>query len=302
MPINHDQLFKQLLTTFFIEFLELFFPDILLYLEPDSLEFIDKELFTNITRGEKKVLDLVAKAKFQEQNYSFLIHLENQASNQPDFNERMFRYFCSLYLKYNRPIYPIAIFSYDTPLRAEKDNFVIDFPPDKIIQFNYKVVQLNRLNWRDFLENKNPVASALMTKMGVKESERVTVKLECLRLLTTLKLAPAKTQLISAFIDTYLPLNEQEKADFQSQLSTIKLKEQEQIMELTTSWKEEGIQQGIQQGKVNTLLRQLNRKFGSLTPEITSQIEALELEQLDNLADSLLDFQSLEQLIRWLNS
>jgi hypothetical protein len=237
-------------------------------------------------------------AKFQEQNYYFLIHLENQASNQPDFNQRMFRYFCSLYLKYNLSIYPIVIFSYDAPNRPEKDNFTIDFPPDKIIQFNYKVVQLNRLNWRDFLKQKNPVAAALMAKMGVKKSETVTVKLECLRLLTTLKLNPAKMQLISAFIDTYLPLNEQEKVDFQSQLSTIELKQQEQIMELTTSWKEEG----LQQGQVKTILRLLNRKLGFLSPEITSQISTLDSERLDELTEALLDFPTQNELIEWLNS
>jgi hypothetical protein len=137
-----------------------------------------------------------------------------------------------------------------------------------------------------------------MAKMGVKKSETVTVKLECLRLLTTLKLNPAKMQLISAFIDTYLPLNEQEKVDFQSQLSTIELKQQEQIMELTTSWKEEG----LQQGQVKTILRLLNRKLGFLSPEITSQISTLDSERLDELTEALLDFPTQNELIEWLNS
>ena len=75
--INHDQLFKELLTTFFVEFLELFFPTVLEYLDTDSIQFVDKELFTDIAKGEKNILDLVALAKFQEQDYSFLIHVEN---------------------------------------------------------------------------------------------------------------------------------------------------------------------------------------------------------------------------------
>ncbi len=40
--INHDQLFKELLTTFFVEFLDLFFPSVLEYLDTDSIQFIDK--------------------------------------------------------------------------------------------------------------------------------------------------------------------------------------------------------------------------------------------------------------------
>lgn len=34
-----------------------------------------------VVLGQKNILDLVALAKFQEQDYSFLVHLENQASN-----------------------------------------------------------------------------------------------------------------------------------------------------------------------------------------------------------------------------
>lgn len=40
---NHDQLFKELLTTFFVEFLELFFPSVLEYLNTDSIQFVDAE-------------------------------------------------------------------------------------------------------------------------------------------------------------------------------------------------------------------------------------------------------------------
>ncbi|GCA95820.1 putative cytoplasmic protein [Microcystis aeruginosa 11-30S32] len=61
----------------------------------------------------------------------------------------------------------------------------------------------NAINWRDFLNQPNPVASALMAKMNIAEKERAKVKAECLRLLITLKLNPAKMQLISGFIDTY---------------------------------------------------------------------------------------------------
>lgn len=40
--IDHDRLFKELITTFFVEFLELFFPPVLTYLEQETLEFLNK--------------------------------------------------------------------------------------------------------------------------------------------------------------------------------------------------------------------------------------------------------------------
>ena len=296
--INHDQIFKELLTTFFVEFIELFFSEVLEYLDTDSITFVDKELFTDITKGRKKILDVVALAKFKGQNYSFLVHIEAQASQQNDFNERMFSYFCSLFLKYQRPIYPIAVFSYDSPKYPDKTNFTIELPNRKVLDFNYQVVQLNRLNWRDFLNQRNPIASALMAKMNIRQRDRPQVKAECLRLLVSFDLNPAKIQLLSGFIDSYLQLNSQEKELFQSQLNRMELDQQEKIMQITTSWKEEG----RLEGQALTILRLLERKIGTLPESITTQIQSLESSQLDALTEELLDFNTLDDLVQWLNS
>ncbi|MGL6337524.1 MAG: Rpn family recombination-promoting nuclease/putative transposase [Waterburya sp.] len=296
--INHDKLFKELLTTFFIEFLDLFFPYILEYLDTKEITFVDKELFTDLIGGEKKILDVVALTKFQGQDYSFLVHIENQASNQANFERRMFRYFCSLFLKYDRPVYPIVVFSYNSPQRLDKNSFVVDFPDGQVLNFNYKVIQLNRLNWRDFLQQKNPVAAALMSKMKISPQDRPAVKAQCLRLLVTLKLDPAKMQLISGFIDTYLNLNPDEEQIFQTQLNTMEIKQREQIMEITTSWQ----RKGRVEGQTDTILRLLNRKLGTLPDEISIQIKSLKPSQLDILTEDLLDFQTLDDLQIWLRN
>ena len=133
-----------------------------------------------------------------------------------------------------------------------------------------------------------------MAKMKINEKDRPQVKAECLRLMVTLKLDPAKMYLISGFVDTYLNLNPQEEAVFQSELSTIDLEEQEQIMEITTSWE--------RKGQSNTIIRQLNRKLGTLPPSIAEEIESLQPNQLDSLTEDLLDFQSLDDLDRWLRN
>ena len=41
---DHDRLFKELLSTFFVEFVALFLPEVRAYLESDSLVSLDKEL------------------------------------------------------------------------------------------------------------------------------------------------------------------------------------------------------------------------------------------------------------------
>lgn len=304
--IDHDRLFKELLTTFFLEFIDLFFPDLTAYLEPDSLTFLDKELFTDVTSGEQYEADLVAKVRFRTQESFFLIHVENQANSQSDFSQRMFRYFARLYEKFALSVYPIAIFSYNAPQRHEPNFHQVSFPDFDVLKFNYKVIQLNRLNWRDFLHQPNPVASALMAKMKMTQQERVQVKVECLRLMTTLRLDAARMQLISGFIDTYLRLSAKEEQQFQAQIRTIEPNNQrEEVMEIVTSWMEQGLQQGLrqglQQGEVVLILRQLNHRFGSIAPELEAQIRSLAISQLENLGEALLDFSDTSDLVTWLS-
>ncbi|MCP9941502.1 DUF4351 domain-containing protein [Cyanobium sp. ATX 6E8] len=68
--------------------------------------------------------------------------------------------------------------------------------------------------------------------------------------------------------------------------------------------RQEGLQEGLQEGKAQEAakmtLRQLNRRCGPLSETTTAQIQALPLEQLEALADALLDFQGPTDLSAWL--
>ncbi len=302
--IDHDRLFKELLSTFFLDFVELFLPEVLPYLDTSSLNFLDKEVFTDVTAGKRYETDLIVEAKFLEQQTCFLIHVEHQSETEKDFSKRMFRYFARLYEKYDLPIYPVVLYSQDSPKRPEPDNHKISFPDRLVLDFRYRVIQLNRLNWRDFVNRPNPVASALMAKMGIAKQERAKVKVECLRLLATLKLDPARMQLISGFIDTYLSLNEEEEKHFQEELTELKPKQQEDVMEIVTSWMEKGLEQGIHQGmhqgQATMVIGQLTHKLGGVNDEQKALIESLSVDQLDALGKALLDFNVVEDLVAWL--
>nr|WP_228022070.1 Rpn family recombination-promoting nuclease/putative transposase [Romeria gracilis] len=142
-PIDHDRLFKELLSTFFVEFLDLFLPEMMQYLEPSSITFLDKEVFTDVTAGDRYETDLLAQVQFQGQPSFFLIHVENQATAQPEFGKRMFRYFARLYEKYDYPVYPIVVFSYDQPRVPAPSQFRVEFPDFAVLNFNYYQMSIN---------------------------------------------------------------------------------------------------------------------------------------------------------------
>ena len=304
MSIDHDRLFKELLSTFFWEFIQLFLPEVAAYLERDSITFLPQEVFTDVTAGERREVDLLAQAKFSGQDACFLIHLENQAELRDRFERRMFHYFARLHEKYDLPIYPIALFSFDRPQREAPTCYQVSFPDRPVLDFSYAVIQLNRLDWRQFLQQRNPIAAALMAKMQIAPEDRPKVKAECLRLLATLRLDPARMQLISGFVDTYLQLDTTEEQAFQQEIDRLGLVEREQVMQIVTSWMqagiEQGLEQGLTQGKIDLVLRLLNRRLGPLDDALAKRVRQLPIDWVEDLGEALLDFETEEDLRNWL--
>ena len=61
-----------------------------------------------------------------------------------------------------------------------------------------------------------------------------------------------------------------------------------------------GEQKGQQKGRAQLVIRQLKKRFGEIPEAIISQIEDLSVADLDNLGEDFLDFNSLEDLLSWL--
>ena len=92
LAIDHDQRFKTLLETFFFEFLELFFPTLAASIAPDSIEFLQQEVFASLVDGAEYHADIVVKARFKETPAFLIVHIEHQSTTPREFPRR----FCLL--------------------------------------------------------------------------------------------------------------------------------------------------------------------------------------------------------------
>jgi hypothetical protein len=217
---------------------------------------LSKEVFTDVTVGEKREVDILVETKLLSNRCLLIVHTESQETYQQIFPERMFIYFSRLYEKYRCKILPIAIFSHGRTMSGP-DQFIMELPFKKVLTFEYLMVQLKKRNWREFLKQDSPVSAALMSRAGYRQEERVQIKLEFLRMITRLELNPAKMQLIVGYFETYLRLGKQEEAELEAKIHQLQPKEELKIMEIYTSWElkgmekgmEKGMQQGMQQGE-----------------------------------------------------
>lgn len=119
-------------------------------------------------------------------------------------------------------------------------------------------------------------------------------------MLVTLKLDPARMQLISGFVDSYLRLNESEENIFRTELERVGLVQEEEVMEIVTSWMEKGIEQGIEREK-NLVIRQLKRRVGNISDEVEAQIRSLDIDTVEALGEALLDFETEGDFNNWLD-
>ena len=162
------------------------------------------------------------------------------------------------------------------------------------------------------LNQPNPVASALMARMNLRKSDRPRVKVQCLRLLATLRLEPAKSRLISRFVDAYLRLNDQEMRIFDQTLESLPVDERKTVMSYTTSWEEQGIkrglemglqrgrEEGLEQGRAQGLRSGLDvalqRLFGERAQRLLERLKNCDLARLERLQERLAAGGELDEL------
>jgi predicted transposase/invertase (TIGR01784 family) len=239
-----------------------------------------QELLVDIVGQEARSIDLLIETRYRLLNAFILVHLEPQSYRQSDFNERMFIYFSRLFEKYRKTykiIIPIVIFSADD-VRDELDTLTMSIPEHDILQFHFYKVELRRQDWRRFIASDNPVAAALLAKMGYNKKEEREVRAAYLRMILKLqnRLDDARLALIMSVADLYFELNIEQDQEILREISIENPSEGERIMKLMPAWSragyengikdgiEEGIEKGIEQGEENGKMlerKQIIQKF-----------------------------------------
>ena len=131
--------------------------------------------------------------------------------------------------------------------------------------------------------------------MSIAPEDRPRVRWECMRMVATLKLDPAKSKLIGAFIANYLNLTSAETAVYNRLLESMEPNERKAVMQLTNPWVEEGRQEARR-----LVDRQLRRKLGKLPARLERAIGLLDDASVFALGDALLDFTTTADAQRWL--
>src|SRR5699024_5553969 len=161
-----------------------FFPEVYKEVDFSSLRFLSEEIVPAVHDKDARRLDIVVEITDKSADTPAIIHVEPQSYYQSDFDKRMYHYFSQLHRKIDKPVIPIAIFSYDESWN--KNEYKVKAVNKEFMHLTYFTLHLRSLHWRDYINKKSPVIAALLSKMNYAENEKIDVNIEFLRILSML--------------------------------------------------------------------------------------------------------------------
>jgi Domain of unknown function (DUF4351) len=316
---EQDSPWKEILRQYFQQALEFFFPQTAALIDWGyPVEFLDKE-FQQITPeaeiGRRYADQLVKVHLKQGQELWIVVHLEIQAEPEQNFAERMYVYNFRIFECFHRPAISLAILC-DSNRHWRPQRYEFAYPGTQL-SFQFDVVKL--LDYRERTEeleqSRNPFAVVVMAHLQAQATKRnaTTRKQQKVALIRRLYEGGYERQDVIhlfRFIDWVMMLPEGLKREFWQELRAY---EEERRMPYITSVEEIGFERGLEQGLERGLeqglqhertlvLRQLDRKLGTIPADVRSMVATLSLPQLEALGESLLDFASIDDLTQWLQT
>ena len=308
---NFDEPWKEAIGDYFDYFLDYFFPEVYQLVnwqkKPVSLEQ-ELQKITADSEDTKRAVDKLFKVWLKDESEIWvLVHIEVQSQCQKDFPQRMYIYNYRAFDLYRKPVISLAILG-DENQTWRPDNYSynlggcqvnLSFPTVKLLDYESK--------WQELEAEKNPFAIMIMAHLKTKATvsnltEREQWKWIFLRSLYEKGYEKKDIVKFLKFVDLMMTLPKQLQQGLKLK---VKQYEEEKKMPLVSNFeklaKEEGLQEGIEK-EINLVIRQLSRKIGNLSPELEIRIRNLPIETLENLGEDLLDFNSLDDLISWLDN
>lgn len=310
--MDHDQRFKNLIQTFFVEFLLLFFRTWAERLDAAGVEWLDKEVFPEPPEGQRRILDLVGKLPTRQpvpglrpgeaDHWLALVHIEIESPDKvTPLRPRICDAYFNLRRKHGLPVLPLAIY-----LRVGLDGLGVDVYEERFwelrpLHFEYLYVGLPALDAVEYVQGENWLGVALAALMRI-PSERVAwLGAEALRRIQEAPLTEQQRFLLGECIQAYLPLDEAQQREFEKLVATEKY---QGVRAMNVTWYEKGMEKGMEKGLARgqeegqrELVRdQLEERFGPLSAVALEKLERLRAEELKAVGKALLRAQSLSEL------
>jgi hypothetical protein len=291
--MNHDQNFKNLIVDYPLAALRLFageegeLPGQDLRITPLRQEQLQERL-----GGRYRELDIPLQVEWGNGERAGLLFVVETESRADRFSIHRLVHYCvdlAEMLKTDRVV-PVVIFLDGRPqatgLRLGGERGVY-------LDFHYIRCDLHRLRAEEFWGSDNVVARITLPQMSYREDQRVEIYARAVSGLLAYEPDPRRQEKYAELIDQYASLSEAEQNQYRQRYP----EEAKTMGGFFQRAREEGMQQGMQQGEAAVLLRLIRRKYGSDTAaSYREQIEQADSDTLLEWSERLLTAEKAEEI------
>jgi hypothetical protein len=303
---DYDGAWKEALRLHLPEFIEKYFPAEHAAIDwRQELEWLDKELSVVLAQaGERnRQVDVVAKGRLKNgQTQWILVHVEVQSSFESNFAARIAIYNAGLTWSFRERVLTLVVLAdLRRNWRPDEDVFRVGTFETRIKFPVCKLLDRLDSDWRD--QHSLPVLLAraqIEALQTARDAEaRYRAKWQLVRGLYDLGYNAEQLRQIFGLVDWMMRLRKDLEERFRLELSSL---EEERRMPYVTSIERLAEARGEARGRVSVVLALLAEVCGPLAAEVEDRVRGLSVEQLEELAKSLLHFQSLTNLENWLDT
>jgi hypothetical protein len=291
MAGGHDQLFKDLITTFPGDFLRLAAPRLASAIDLASLEPLPAESWTDLPRGARRQPDLLLRAKPKLGGIrAALLHIEVELRYRSTLPARLWRYNRALGLRHDLPVHSLVLYLHGGPAGPRMGLYREDSGAGEICRFRYQSLGLSGARAERYVQRPEPLAWAFAALMRWPTASREEHRRACLRRIAVARgLNPAERFLLFNCVATYLEWDGRAEEEFEALLAERGTREDHTMM----TWEEKVELRGMQK----VLLEQLEERFRSLPPDIAQRVGTITSpRELSRLAKGVLSAGSLKEL------
>jgi hypothetical protein len=308
---EHDSPWKEAIEGAFPEFMAFYFPAAHAAIDwARTHTFLNQELrkvVRDAASGKKFVDVLVRVTGLDEAERLLYVHVEVQTQRDEDFARRMFTYHHRLLDRWGQAVASFAVLADDSPGWRPSEyrtellgcEHWFRFPTVKLLDHEYRLVELQH--------EANPfalvTAAHLMTlRTRHDDDRRFAAKRQLVKLLYAQGWDRQRVINLFAIIDWMLalpkPLEQQVWQDIEDIERTADMKYVTSVERLAIErGMARGLEMGIEKGQLNTLTRQLTRRFGPLPDAALARLQSATPDQLDLWTDRVLDAPTLEAVL-----
>ena len=250
---------------------------------------------TTINPTELNVEPIRADSVMLLQSSNAILHTEFQTASDETMPFRMADYYLRLKRKFpERSIQQVVIY-----LKRTSSDLVRQTSYQTLVMTHqFRVIRLWEQPVEIFLSTPGLLPYAVLSRASDKESvlARVVEELE--------QISDYREQSNLAAATSILAGLELEGQVIKRLMRSPVMRESTMYQSILREGRAEGRAEGLEQGRTvgerSLVLKQLQRKLGSLSPELTTKVSALSLEELEALGEALLDFTRISDLETWL--